>query len=305
LVSIKNKNILITGGSGFLGKCLIKLLLDGKANVTLLSRKITKLSDFYKETINGQLNILNGNVLDKKFLKNSIDKVDVVINLCGILYENKSGDFDRVHSDIPAMLGSISTDKKVKSLIHVSALGVSEISESSYSRSKASGERRLLKNFPKGIIIRPSLLYGKGDNFFGQFSDMATISPFLPLISRKTKFQPVFVNDVAQSIINVICKKNNKHNIYEIGGNSAYTFEKLLKILLKIKGIKRFLIPLNPSLMMLPALFLERLPKPPFTVDQMKLLKYDNILKGDFPGLKDLGIEPSDMEEELIKIYSK
>ena len=303
--SIKNKNILILGGSGFLGKCLIKLLLDSRANVILLSRKITKLSDFYKETINGQLTILNGNVSDIKFLKNSINKVDGVINLCGILYENKSGNFDKVHSDIPAILGKICTEKKIKSLIHVSALGVSEISESSYSRSKASGERRLLKNFPKGIIIRPSLLYGKGDNFFGQFSDMATISPFLPLISRKTKFQPVFVNDVAQSIINVMCKKNNKHNIYEIGGNSAYTFEKLLKILLKIKGIKRFFIPLNPSLMMLPALFLERLPKPPFTVDQMKLLKYDNILKGDFPGLKDLGIEPSDMEEELIKIYSK
>ena len=303
--SIKNKNILILGGSGFLGKCLIKLFLDSGANVILLSRKITKLSDFYKETINGQLTILNGNVSDIKFLKNSINKVDAVINLCGILYENKSGNFDKVHSDIPAILGKICTEKKIKSLIHVSALGVSEMSESSYSRSKASGERRLLENFPKGIIMRPSLLYGKGDNFFGQFSDMAAMSPFLPLISRKTKFQPVFVNDVAQSIISVMCKKNNKNNIYEIGGDSVYTFEKLLKILLKIKGIKRFFIPLNPSLMMIPALFLERLPKPPFTVDQMKLLKYDNILKGDFPGLEDLGIEPSDMKEELIKIYSK
>ena len=221
------------------------------------------------------------------------------------MYENKSGDFDRVHSDLPAMLGEISTEKKIKSLVHVSALGVSEKSESSYSRSKASGERRLLENFPKGIIMRPSLLFGKGDNFFGQFSEMASISPFLPLISGKTKFQPVFVNDVAKSILNVLFKKNNKSSIYALGGNYSYTFENLLKILLKIKGIKRFFIPLNPNLMMLPALFLERLPKPPFTVDQMKLLKHDNILKGDLPGLKELGIEPSDMEEELIKIYSK
>ena len=303
--TIANKKIVIMGGTGFLGKFLIKLLLDSKANVILLSRNTSMLSDFYEATISGQLTIINGDVLDKSFLQNSINKVDSIINLCGILYENKSGDFDRVHSDLPAMLGEISTEKKIKSLIHVSALGVFEKSKSSYSRSKASGERRLLENFPKGIIMRPSLLFGKGDNFFGQFSEMASISPFLPLISGKTKFQPVFVNDVAKSILNVLFKKNNKSSIYALGGNYSYTFENLLKILLKIKGIKRFFIPLNPNLMMLPALFLERLPKPPFTVDQMKLLKHDNILNGDLPGLKELGIEPSDMEEELIKIYSK
>jgi len=293
------------GGTGFLGKFLIKLLLDSKANIILLSRNTSMLKDFYEATISGQLTIINGDVLDKMFLQKSINKVDSIINLCGILYENKSGDFDRVHSDLPAMLGEISTEKKIKSLVHVSALGVSEKSESSYSRSKSSGERRLLEKFPKAIIMRPSLLFGKGDNFFGQFSEMASISPFLPLISGNTKFQPIFVNDVAKSILNVLFKKNNTSSIYELGGNYSYTFENLLKILLKIKGIKRFFIPLNPNLMMLPALFLERLPKPPFTVDQMKLLKHDNILNGDLPGLKELGIEPSDMEEELIKIYTK
>ena len=205
--TIANKKIVIMGGTGFLGKFLIKQLLDSKANVILLSRNTSMLSDFYEATISGQLTIINGDVLDKSFLQNSINKVDSIINLCGILYENKSGDFDRVHSDLPAMLGEISTEKKIKSLIHVSALGVFEKSKSSYSRSKASGERRLLENFPKGIIMRPSLLFGKGDNFFGQFSEMASISPFLPLISGKTKFQPVFVNDVAKSILNVLFKK--------------------------------------------------------------------------------------------------
>ena len=196
-----------------------------------------------------------------------------------------------------------SLKNKINTLIHVSSLGVSATSESKYSRSKAEGENRLLEHFPNGKILRPSLLYGKGDNFFGQFSDMAKISPFLPLISRSTKFQPVFVEDVAKAIIKLLKDRKNKNNIYELAGDTIYTFEELLKILLEIKNIKRFLIPLNPKLMMIPAFFLQNLPNPPFTVDQMILLKTDNILKNGLPGLKELGIKISDMKNELIKIY--
>ena len=161
----------------------------------------------------------------------------------------------------------------------------------------------MLEHFPNGKILRPSLLYGKGDNFFGQFSDMTKISPFLPVISRSTKFQPVFVEDVAKAIIKLLKDRKNKNNIYELAGDIIYSFEELLKILLEIKNIKRFLIPLNPKLMMIPAFFLQNLPKPPFTVDQMILLKTDNILKNDLPGLRDLGIKISDMKTELLKIY--
>jgi len=305
LHSIKNKKILVLGGTGFLGKILIKLLLEADGKVLLISRSITRLEEFHESIISQRLKIINGNVLDKKFLETMVNKVDCIINLCGVLYESKNRDFDRVHSDLPFILGELSSKNKIQSLIHISALGVSKTSESSYSRSKASGEKRLLEIFPKGKIVRPSLLFGKGDNFFGQFSKMASLLPFLPLISGKTSFQPVFVNDVAKAIICLLTEKNNKNNIYELGGNSKYTFEQLLKILLKIKQIQRFLIPLSPKLMMIPAFFLQCLPKPPFTVDQMKLLKKDNVLVGKLPGLKELGIKVTDMKEELIKIYSK
>ena len=134
-----------------------------------------------------------------ELIENNILDVDCIINLCGILYENKHGDFFRVHSDLPALLGKLSIKNKINKLIHISALGVSELSDSIYSRSKAIGERKLLEKFPKAKILRPSLLFGKGDNFFGQFSEMSSLSPFLPLISRSTKFQPVFVDDVSQS----------------------------------------------------------------------------------------------------------
>jgi len=305
LHSIKNKKILVLGGTGFLGKILIKLLLEAGAKVLLISRSITRLEEFHESIISQRLKIINGNVLDKKFLETLFNQVGTIINLCGILYERENGDFNKVHSDLPFILGELSAKNNIQNLIHISALGVSERSESSYSRSKASGERKLLESFPKGKIVRPSLLFGKGDNFFGQFSEMSSLSPFLPLISGKTSFQPVFVYDVANAIICLMTDKNKKNSIYEFGGNSIHTFEELLKILLEIKNIKRFLIPLNRKLMMIPAFFLQCFPKPLFTVDQMKLLKKDNVLDGKLPGFKELGIKVTDMKEELIKIYSK
>ena len=298
-----NKKIAVIGGSGFLGKSLLQLLLNENAEIILFTRKKNYKNNLNKIFPDNNIKCIKYNINNLNIIEENIKNVDSIINLCGILFENKSGDFFRVHTDIPAFLGKISLKHKINSLIHVSSLGVSTNSESKYSRSKAEGENQLLKHFPNGKILRPSLLYGKGDNFFGQFSEMTKISPFLPVISRSTKFQPVFVEDVAKAIIKLIKDRKNKNNIYELAGDIIYSFEELLKILLEIKNIKRFLIPLNPKLMMIPAFFLQNLPNPPFTVDQMILLKTDNVLKNGLPGLKDLGIKISDMHTELLKIY--
>ena len=299
----KNKKIIIFGGTGFLGNSLIKLLLKMDAEIILFTRIINSGKSIQKYKSNPNIKIVHWNFTDYELIRENILNSDCIINLCGILYENRNDEFFRIHSDFPALLGKLSSKNNLNSLIHVSALGVSEFSESRYSRSKAIGERKLLENFPNGKIIRPSLLFGKGDNFFGQFSQMASLSPFLPLISRTTKFQPVFVDDVAMAIINLLESTKYKQTTFEIGGEFIYSFEELLKILLEIKNIKRILIPLNPQLMMIPAFFLQQLPKPPFTVDQMKLLKKDNILDYNLPGLKELGIKPTDMKKELVNIY--
>ncbi len=298
-----NKKIAVIGGSGFLGKSLLKLLLNENFEIILFTRKKNYKNNINKIFPDNDLNCIQWSLNNLKIIEENTKNVDCIINLCGILFENKRGDFFRVHRDFPAFLGSISLKNKINTLIHVSALGVSACSESKYSRSKAEGENKLLEHFPNGKILRPSLLYGKGDNFFGQFSNMSKISPILPVISRSTKFQPVFVEDVAKAIIKLLKDRKNKNNIYELAGDIIYSFEELLKILLEIKNIKRFLIPLNPKLMMIPAFFLQNLPKPPFTVDQMILLKKDNVLKNGLPGLKDLGIKISDMKTELLKIY--
>ena len=298
-----NKKIAVIGGSGFLGKSLLKLLSNENAEIILFTRKKNYQKNLNKIFPDNNIKCIQWNINNLNNIEENIKNVDSIINLCGILFENKSGDFFRVHTDVPAFLGKISLKHKLNTLIHVSALGVSTNSESKYSRSKAEGENQMLEHFPKGKILRPSLLFGKGDNFFGQFSEMSKISPILPVISRSTKFQPVFVEDVAKAIIKLLKDRKNKNNIYELGGEIIYSFEELLKILLEIKNIKRFLIPLNPKLMMIPAFFLQNLPKPPFTVDQMILLKTDNILENGLPGLKDLGIKISDMKTELLKIY--
>ena len=298
-----NKKIAVIGGSGFLGKSLLKLLLNEKAEIILFTRKKNYQKTLNKIFPDSNIKCIQWNIYNLKTIEENTKNINCIINLCGILFESKNGDFFKVHSDIPASLGTICKKNKIKTLIHVSALGVSITSDSKYSRSKAEGENKLLKNFPNGKILRPSLLYGRGDNFFGQFSDMATISPFLPVISRSTKFQPVFVEDVAKAIIKLLKDEKDKNTVYELAGNTIYTFEELLKILLEIKNIKRLLIPLNPKLMMIPAFILQNLPKPPFTVDQMILLRSDNILKNGLPGLKDLGIKISDMQTELLKIY--
>ena len=301
--TIINKKIAVIGGSGFIGKSLLKLLLNENSEIILFTRKQNYKKTLKKILPDSNIKCIQWNIDNLKTVEENTKNVNCIINLCGILFENKNGDFFKVHSDIPASLGTICKKNKIKTLIHVSALGVSITSDSKYSRSKAEGENKLLKNFPNGKILRPSLLYGRGDNFFGQFSDMATISPFLPVISRSTKFQPVFVEDVAKAIIKLLKDEKDKNTVYELAGNTIYTFEELLKILLEIKNIKRLLIPLNPKLMMIPAFILQNLPKPPFTVDQMILLKTDNILKNGLPGLKDLGIKISDMQTELLKIY--
>ena len=301
--SIKNKKILILGGTGFLGNKLISSLLNDNLQIYLLARNSRTRKDLQKYNSNINIKIFDWIGTDSKIIEKILKEVNCVINLCGILYENRTGDFDRVHSELPSLLGKLCLKNNIETFVHVSALGVSEFSDSKYSRSKAIGDKRLLKNFPKAKILRPSLLFGKGDNFFGQFSKMSSISPALPLISKNTRFQPIFVDDVVLAIIKLLSNKDIKGNIFEIGGKFAYTFEELLKILLDIKNIKRLLIPLSPNLMIFPAFFLQLLPKPPFTVDQMKLLRKDNILNGNHPGLEALNIKATSMKKELTKIY--
>ena len=302
---LNNKNILLLGGSGFVGKSITKILLDSGYRVVVITRNLNKIKSLKVSAEPGQLEIISANIFEDGVLKENIKNKFAVINLCGILYESNRDDFYKLHTFLPGYISKICRKNDVSRFIHVSALGVSKNSKSIYSRTKAAGERKVLKKNKTAIILRPSIIYGNGDNFFGQFAKMSSISPILPLIGSNTKFQPLYVNDLALSVLNLL-ENGNKDNIYELGGPKIYTFEELLKLMLKIMNRRRILIKLNPRLMTIPGYFLNYLPKPPFTSDQMKLLLSDNVVNNKLPGFKELNVKPTNLETvlpNLLKFY--
>ncbi|MEI7669583.1 MAG: complex I NDUFA9 subunit family protein, partial [Pseudomonadota bacterium] len=187
---------------------------------------------------------------------------------------------------------------RAKHFVQISAIGADKIPESKYAVSKLAGERAVLKEFPDAVIVRPSIIFGAEDNFFNQFAKMATKSPCLPLIGGgKTKFQPVYVGDVAKAIIAIIESDKFGGNIFEIGGPDIYSFREILELICKITGRKPFFNYLPFWLAGLIGNIFELLPtKPPITSDQVKLLKHDNIVDNKFKTLSDLGIIPESVK---------
>ena len=304
---LKNKKFLILGGSGFVGKSITQNLLVKGARVVVLTRNSNKIKSLKVLGYPGQLEIISGNIFEDGLLELLIKDKFAVINLCGILYEKHKDEFNTIHNFLPEMISKLCKKYKIKKFIHISALGVSKESSSNYSVTKALGEENIKKNFKSSVILRPSIIYGNGDNFFGLFSKISKFAPIIPIIGPKTMFQPVYVNDVALAVIETLKINENKSITFNICGPKQYSFYQLIKILLSYLQRKRILIKVNPKLMMLPGLFFQNLPKPPFTYDQMKLLLKDNVSDGLYPELEDLDIKPVLLEtklKELINFYS-
>ncbi len=191
----------------------------------------------------------------------------------------------------------MATQHNLARVVHVSALGVSLKSESLYARTKAEGERNLLRQFSTATIIRPSVIFGPGDNFFNRFGQMAMMAPALPLIGGGVnKMQPVYVEDVAAAIVNALSMKETEGKIYQLGGPQIYSFKELMAFTLAATGRQRMLIPVPFAMMAVPALLAGLLPNPPITYDQLKLLKTDNVVQKNAAGFAELGIEPAAIE---------
>ena len=304
---LNNKKLLILGGSGFVGKSIIENLLTQGARVVILTRSSNKIKSLKVSGYPGQLEIVSGNIFEDGLLELLIKDKHAVINLCGILYEKNKGEFNTIHNFLPEMISKLCKRHNIKKFIHISALGVSKNSPSKYSSTKALGEENIKNNFKSAIILRPSIIYGSGDNFFGLFSKISKFAPVIPIIGPNTMFQPVYVNDVSLAVIEALKINENKTKTFNICGPKQYSFFQLIKILLSCLDRKRILIKVNPKLMMLPGLLLQNFPNPPFTYDQMKLLLKDNVSDGLYPELKDLKIKPVLLEtklKEVIDFYS-
>ena len=296
------KIIAIFGAGGFLGNNLMRELTKLDYRVKVATRN-PYLKGYLKPLGSpGQIELFKTNIFDQESVKQVLKNCDLAINLVGILYETRKQKFNQIHSQFPHLLSNLCNELGTKNLIHVSALGVRERHTSQYMQSKLQGEKNIQDNFKPSVILRPSVVFGPSDKFFEKFASIAQFSPFLPLIGGgKTKFAPIYVGDVAKAIVKSLELNNSQTKIYELGGPEDYSFKELMEILLAEIKKKRFLISIPWSFAKFQSYFLQMLPNPLLTPDQVELLKYSNVVSGDYPTLKDLGVSGTAIQSILPK----
>ena len=296
------KIIAIFGAGGFLGKHLMRELTKLEYRVKVATRK-PYLKGYLKPLGNpGQIELFKTNIFNPEDVKQVLKNCDLVINLVGILYENRKQKFNQVHSQFPKLLSNLCSTFGIKNLVHVSALGVKEKHNSLYMQSKLQGEKNIKDTFKQSVILRPSIVFGPEDKFFNTFANVAQFSPFLPLIGGgKTKFAPIYVGDVAKAIVKSLELNNSEPKTYELGGPENYSFKELMEILLTEIKKKRFLVPIPFGLAKFQSYFLQMMPNPLLTPDQVELLKHNNIVSGEHPNLKELGITGTPIQSILSK----
>ena len=302
---MKAKNCLIFGGSGQIGRNLIRKLTKNNYTVTVVTRNIHQKSYIIKTQANvGYIDIVEANIFDEKKIRELFKKADICINLIGILFEKKRGNtFKNIHSVFPSLLAKLSKEYNLKHFIHISALGINEATDSEYAKSKLEGESKVLKNFPLATILRPSIVYSVDDNFTTNFMTLLNRLPIFPLYYEgKTKFAPIHCSDLTD-IIHYVISKNIYSKIIECVGPEIISFKDLLEKLLLLIGKKRLLLPFPLPLAEFSARFFEMLPNPLLTRDQLKLLKYDNIQSGKYKTNSEIGMPSIRFFDQEVKKY--
>ncbi len=295
------KIISIFGAGGFLGKHLMRQLTKLNYRIKVATRN-PYLKGYLKPLGNpGQIELFKTNIFNPEDVKHVLKSCDLVINLVGILYETKRQKFNQIHAQFPDLLSELCNEFGIQKLIHVSALGVKEKHSSKYMESKLQGEKNIQNTFRRSVILRPSVIFGPEDKFFNRFAAFAQFSPVLPLVGGgKTFFEPIYVGDVAEAIVKSLELNNSKPIIYELGGKN-YSFKELMQILLSEIKKKRFLIPIPFSIAKFQSYFLQMMPTPLLTPDQVEMLKYDNIVSGKYKTLKNLKIRSTTIQSILPK----
>ena len=301
---LRNQTITIFGGSGFIGRHVVKELAKTGAKINVISR--TPNNSLYLKTTGsvGQISLIKGNVNNTDHVHNLVKNSDIVINAVGILYETKRQKFTNIHSKFPETLGKLSTQYNIKKLIHISALAIDKNINSKYAATKLQGEESIRNKFPNTTIIRPSIVFGADDTFFNKFAQIANLSPIIPIIGKgNTKFQPVYVADIAKSIYKITTSSNKySGKTYELGGPDVYTLKELWKETLTQIEKKRAFINIPFSLANIFSVILELFPNPIITRDQIKLLQNHNITQEKSETFFHLQIQPHKISE-IIPTY--
>ena len=289
------KIIGIFGGNSFLAKYTIEKLCKAGYRLKIGTRKPWLANHIQTMGSPGQIILIPTNVFDENSVREVLKDCNYCINFCGQLVEKKIS-FFQLHSLWPEMLSKLANEYKIK-LIHISALNTAAKNPARYMQSKMLGEEKIKQNIENYFILRPSLLFGNGDdNFFNSFGTMAQFSPIIPLpFSGSTKFSPVHASDCAEAIVRLLKIENSKNKIFEIAGPSIYSLKNLVKIFLSQIKKKRLIV--SAPFIKIQSYILQYFPEPfRITPDQILLLKNDSIPTGKFPTLKDLNITPKEIE---------
>lgn len=288
-----SKQVCIIGGSGFIGRAIVRQAISAGYGVTVACRHPERARDLL---VNGA-RLAKVDVTSGDGLQEAVSGQDCVINLVGLLFERGRYSFNAAHVKGTEHILEACKQASVGQYLHMSALGAGKIPASLYSRTKGDAENRVRHSSVNWTIFRPSIVYGEGDSFFNKFKAMTAILPVLPVIAGTTRFQPVWVEDVARAFVASIGNHHVKGQVYALGGPKSYTFVELMRLLMASLGRCRLLIPVPNFAAKIMATFMQLLPVPPLTPDQLKLLQHDNVVDGEaFPTI--FG-EPASLEAVL------
>ena len=301
---MKAKNVLIFGGTGQVGRFLLRELTRNQYRVTIVTRNIHQKGLLLKSSGNqGWVNIVEANIFDEKKIRSLFQEADICINLIGILYEKKGSSFKNIHTLFPSILAKLCKEYNLEYFIHLSALGVDKAIDSNYAKSKLEGEKEILKNFPLSTILRPSLVYSSSDSFSTTMMTLLSRLPVFPLYySGKTLFMPIHAKDLVEIIFNVVSKNTNSQ-IIECVGPETMTFKEILEKLLKLIGKRRLLLSVPLIFGKTIAKVFQLMPKPLLTEDQLRLLKYDNVASGKYKTNIDIGLPAKSLFESEVEKY--
>ena len=304
---MKNQLVTVFGGSGFLGRHTVRALARAGYRIKVATRHPNQAFFLRPLGTVGQIDFVKCDVADADSVAQALSGSDAVVNLTGILFQSGQT-FEEVQADGAANIAQAAAAAGVGALVHVSAIGADAESDSAYAVTKAEGEAAVRAAFPKAVILRPSIIFGPEDGFFNKFGQMARFVPALPLIGGgKTRFQPVYVGDVAAAVVKAIETPEAAGQTYELAGPKIYSFAELMRMVLHETGRKRALVPLPfPIASAIGCVaqcatsavnaVVPILPGPALTTDQVRQLKRDNVPSAGSAGLTDLGITPTGVE---------
>lgn len=301
-----SKLVTIYGGSGFVGRYIARRLAKAGWRVRVAVRRPNEAIFVRPYGVVGQVEPILCNIRDDDSVRAAMAGADVVVNCVGILVESGKNKFDPVQAEGPERIARIAAESDVGGMVHISAIGADFEADSDYASSKAEGEAGIVKHMPNAVILRPSIIFGPEDQFFNRFAGMARMSPFLPVVGSTTKFQPVYVDDVAHAAELAVTGKAEP-GIYELGGPEVESFRNLMQRMLKIIHRRRLIVNVPrwiASIMafgfdMLQNVTLGLFSNGLLTRDQVKNLSKDNVVAKDAKGFAELGIKPVSMASIL------